>query len=132
MPQYRRSAQSICSALIWPAGRELRRYSVSMPSAGLRLLSIQRVKRAACSTKGKPVAVAAVSKAMRQRASVRLRLSSQVWAMDVLARGGKSARQALVELLHVARHARLIAFDGEEEIGPFVLHNDTGRFGLSV
>lgn len=132
MPQYRRSAQSICSAPIWAAGREQTRYSVSRPWAGLRGLSMQRVNRAACSTKGKPTVVAVVSKAIRQRASVRLRLSSQVCARDVWARGGKCARQALRELLHVVSDARLIAFDGEKEIGPSVLHDDTGRLGLGV
>src|SRR5512141_243713 len=103
-----------------------------MPSAGLRWLSMQRVKRAACSTKGKPTVAAVVSKAMTQRASVRLRFSSQVWAMDLWARGGKRARQALVELLHAVGNTRLIAFGGEEEISPLFLHDDAGRLGLGV
>jgi hypothetical protein len=49
-----------------------------MPRAGFFWLSEQRVSRAACSTKGKAVAWAVVSKGIRQRASVRLRLRSQV------------------------------------------------------
>src|ERR1035441_7453913 len=93
---------------------------------------MQRVSRAACSTKGKLAAVAVVSKGIRQRASVRLRLSSQLCARGLWARGGKTVPGALIELLHVLGHAGLIAFDGEEEIGAFILHYDPGRGGLSM
>ena len=92
-----------------------------MPCAGWRRLSTQRVSLAACSTKGKLAAVAVRSKGIRQRASVRLRLSSQVWAIGLLARGGKTVRGALIELLHVLGDPGLIAFDGEAEIGASVL-----------
>src|ERR1039458_3145858 len=88
---------------------------------------MQRVSRAACSTKGKLAAVAVVSKGIRQRASVRLRLSSQVCATGLWARGGKTVPGALIELLHVLGDAGLIAFDGEEVIGAFVLHYDLDR-----
>src|SRR6266581_6897998 len=93
---------------------------------------MQRVSLAACSTKGKLAVVAVVSKAIRQRASRRLRFNSQVCAMDVLAGGGKSACQASVELLHVFGDTGLVAFDGKEEIGPLVLHDNPGRLGLSI
>ena len=65
------------------------------------------------------------------RASVRLRLSSQVCAIGLLARGGKTVRSALIALLHVLGAAGLIAFDGEEEIGAWVLPHDPGCGALS-
>jgi len=71
-----------------------------------------------------------VSKAIRQRASVRRRLRSQVCAIDLWARGGKGAPQVLREVLHSVGEARLIAFDGEQEIAPLLLHHDPGRLGL--
>jgi hypothetical protein len=73
-----------------------------------------------------------VSKAIRQRASVRRRLRSQVCAIDLWARGGKGAPQVLREVLHSVGEARLIAFDGEQEIAPLLLHHDPGRLGLGV
>src|ERR1022692_2944659 len=69
---------------------------------------------------------------MRQRASVRLRLRSQVWAASVLTLGGKSVRQTLVELSHVFRDALLIAFDREEVIGTSFLHDNPRRFRLRI
>jgi len=132
MPQYFRSAWSICWASIWVAGRELTRYSVSTSWAGLRELSTQRVSRAACSANGKAIRVAAVSKAIRQRASVRLRLSSQVWSRDVCSRGGKCACQMGIELLRVGGDAGLIAFDGEQIITAFFLYHNARGLGLGV
>src|ERR1035441_7369041 len=67
--------------------------------------------------KGKVLAaVAVVSKGIRQHASVRLRLSSQVCTIGLWAKGGKTVRGAFIDLLHVLGDAGLIAFDGKEEI----------------
>jgi hypothetical protein len=76
--------------------------------------------------------VALVSKAMRQRASVRPRLSSQRWSRDVWLRGGKCARQALGELLQILGHAGLIALDGQEEVAAPLLHDNASGLGLRV
>src|SRR6266850_4621589 len=92
--------------------------------AGRRRVSVQRVRRAACWTKGKLSPLAEASKVMRQRASVRLRLSSQVWASRGGSRGGKRARSALVESLEFTGHTGLVAFDGQEVVSPLVLHHD--------
>src|SRR5581483_11729387 len=52
--------------------------------------------------------------------------------MDVWSRGGKCARQLVVELSHVASHTGLIAFDGEQIIPALFLHHDARGLGLGI
>ena len=52
--------------------------------------------------------------------------------MDVCSRGGKCARQVLIELLHVVGDTGLVAFDSEQIITALFLHYDARRLGLSV
>ena len=75
---------------------------------------------------------ARTAKVLRLRSSARPRLISDLCALEVLSRGGKGARQMAMELAHVLLDSGLIAFDGEEVIAAFFLHDNARGFALSV
>src|ERR1051326_9186630 len=93
---------------------------------------MRRTSCAACWAKGNWTPLALTSKAVRERSSVRPRFFSTVSVLETLFSGGKNARESAMKLAHIFFHSGLVAFDREEIVASFVLHDDARGFRLGV